>query len=626
MYLSGEYLRYTECLEDEANLIYGTCEEFEKVNAYAEYIEEVSEGQNILGTISIFESTDNKDSFSERNIEKSAADHIGMENIRPAYMLSKGIEETLRFSFTDILAIILVIYFSMQLIWEEKETGLYAVTRASRRGRGGAIAAKLMALGTHAFITTVVLNIIKYVWFGINAGFTDLSLPIQSVAAYMESGLRCNLLEMTLASLITKTAAVLLIGFVVLRTAQWAKMVWIPWFTAAAFIVGGVAAYELIDINSSLAMVKYLSFFGLFHGDRLFGKYINVSLAGSPVSGMNICILFNIILIIVLIATNVLYFLFFFEGTFVKKNVKAFQIKILGRSLLNQEIYKIFIMNKAALVIMLFLPVMGLIHYNAEYRLPVSELYYQNFMLKIEGSLNADKEKLIKAEKEKYDEAFAEIEKIEGLEAEGTIDFVQASSMNAKYQMLVSLYPQFEKVLIQYGKAKAENTPFLYDTGYREIMRMNGGKGLLVQELLAASIAIILAFGSALSMEQEKQSWMLLSTSFTGRNKIQKSKWSICLFCSCLLALYAWILRWVMINNRYPMRKMLYSSECLLGYDGLGVPLVILLLLEAVLHILIYAGITAIVLYISGRRERTIEVYVFSTMTIVLPLVLMLVL
>ena len=81
-----------------------------------------------------------------------------------------------------------------------------------------------------------------------------------------------------------------------------------------------------------------------------------------------------------------------------------------------------------------------------------------------------------------------------------------------------------------------------------------------------------------------------------------------------------------MINNRYPMRKMLYSSECLLGYDGLGVPLVILLLLEAVLHILIYAGITAIVLYISGRRERTIEVYVFSTMTIVLPLVLMLVL
>ena len=453
-------------------------------------------------------------------------------------MQSKGIEKTLRFSFTDILAIILVIYFSMQLIWEEKETGLYAVTRASKKGRGSAIAAKLMALGVHAFIIMVVLNVIKYVWFGINAGFTDLSLPIQSVAAYMESSLRWNLLEMTLAVLFAKAAAVLVIGFLVLLAAQWAKMVWIPWFTAVAFIVGGVAAYELIDINSSPAMMKYLSFFGLFHGDSLFGKYVNVRLMGSPVSGMKLCILVGILLIIALTVINVLYFLFFFDGTLVKKNVKAFQIKILGRSLLNQEIYKIFIMNKAAPVIMLFLPVMGLIHYNAEYRLPVSELYYQNFMLKLEGPLNADKEKLINAEQEKYDQAFAEIEKIEGLEAEGKIDFVQASSMNAKYQMLVSLYPQFEKLLIQYGKAKAENTPFLYDTGYREIMWMNGGKGLLVQELLAASIAIILAFGGALSMEQEKRSWMLLSTSFTGRNKIQKSKWSICLFCSCLLALY----------------------------------------------------------------------------------------
>lgn len=194
--------------------------------------------------------------------------------------------------------------------------------------------------------------------------------------------------------------------------------------------------------------------------------------------------------------------------------------------------------------------------YKTEYRVSVGESYYQKLMLELEGPLSADKEKMINAEKEKYD------------------------------------------------KAKKKNIPMLYDTGYREILWMNGGKSLLVQELLLASIAIILAFGSTLSMEKEKQSWMLLGTTFTGRNKIQKTKWGICLLCSCLLAVYSWILRWVMINNRYPMRKMLYSTECIFGYDGMGVPLLLLLLFEAVLHILLYAGITAIVLYVSGGGKE----------------------
>ena len=69
LYTSGDYLKYTDNLEDESALIYGACEEVEKVYGYADYIEEVSTSQYKLSQISIFESHEKSDSFSEKNIE-----------------------------------------------------------------------------------------------------------------------------------------------------------------------------------------------------------------------------------------------------------------------------------------------------------------------------------------------------------------------------------------------------------------------------------------------------------------------------------------------------------------------------------------------------------------------------
>ena len=103
-----------------------------------------------------------------------------MDNIKTRYFSAKGIEEAFKFSVTDIFIMLLVVYFSMQLVWEEKETGLFAVTRATKRGRGYNIAVKLMSLTIHVIITAVMLYLIQYIWYGVNAGFIDLTMPIPS--------------------------------------------------------------------------------------------------------------------------------------------------------------------------------------------------------------------------------------------------------------------------------------------------------------------------------------------------------------------------------------------------------------------------------------------------------------
>ena len=184
-----------------------------------------------------------------------------------------------------------------------------------------------MSLTIHVIITAVMLYLIQYIWYGVNAGFIDLTMPIQSVAAFMESSLRWNLLEMMAAVLFSKIFASFLIGLVVLFFALIAKMVWVPWLAATTFIAAGVGCYELIDIHSALAVLKYIPFFGLFQGGKLYGRYINVNMFGNPVSGMWICLLSNIILAVVLLVASIIVFLYFFEANLESHKGKVLQIK-----------------------------------------------------------------------------------------------------------------------------------------------------------------------------------------------------------------------------------------------------------------------------------------------------------
>lgn len=112
----------------------------------------------------------------------------------------------------DVFVFVLVAYFAMLLGWEEKENGLCSVTRATKHGRGRHVIAKLFALTIHTALTTSILFVIRFLWYGIKVGFTDLRLPMQSVMAYSESSLRISLADMTAFVLLSKIAAALIVG------------------------------------------------------------------------------------------------------------------------------------------------------------------------------------------------------------------------------------------------------------------------------------------------------------------------------------------------------------------------------------------------------------------------------
>ena len=111
-------------------------------------------------------------------------------------------------------------------------------------------------------------------------------------------------------------------------------------------------------------------------------------------------------------------------------------------------------MNKAVYVVILFVIISGIIQYNTEYKMPAKEIYYRDFMLELEGNTNSSKDELIEKEQRKYDQAFLEIERIDNLMADGKIDTASGETMKNEYQMIVSYYPQFKKILHKYEIAK----------------------------------------------------------------------------------------------------------------------------------------------------------------------------
>ena len=90
LYQSGDYLQFTDSLERERAFIEEIYGEQQKVSGYGEYLRSIQENKDTLGGISIF-GGQSKDTYSSRNLQKSAADYAALTDSNIHFTSSKGI-------------------------------------------------------------------------------------------------------------------------------------------------------------------------------------------------------------------------------------------------------------------------------------------------------------------------------------------------------------------------------------------------------------------------------------------------------------------------------------------------------------------------------------------------------
>ena len=621
LYQSGDYLVYTDDLMKESTFINELFEEYSKVSEYDTYLESVQQTKNKLNGISIFQNT-NTDSFSDRNIEKSAADYKRMDTVQIRWQPSKGIVLATESIITDVLLFLGTMLFVAGLIIEEKEKRVLYITRATKRGMSEFLLGKLFALLIHTVVFSFVMIASNLIFTAATTGIGDLTVSIQSLAPYMESSLTISIIEYILLSILTKAVVLFCFGTILLAVAIISTKSFMPYFTGMVLLAISSTLYITIPTYSNLCPLKYLNFIGAMETEELYGAYLNLNINETPVSRLMLTCSALALLMLIGVALCLLLYL---KGN--NLELKKIRMPRLIRfhphgNLLRHEAYKVLITNRAALILLCFAVLIGYYGVSQEYHPSVNEQYYQKMMLQLEGEFTEQKEQLILAEQMRFDEATRKINQIDTMVSNGEIDDLTADSMKMQWEAVLSFYPSFERIALQYDRVKQDGGEFIYDTGYLYLFGKQDNS-LLICALLLSS-CMVLSFYNSISMEYSKNSWFLLGSTALGRRKIIARKVWVCLFCAAIVSEVPWIFRSIAISKAFPMNSMTIPIQSIPAFENIQfhMSVIIFVTLAVLLQMLLIMGVALATIIISGWRKNDMQSMFFGMLILVVPLVL----
>lgn len=621
LYQSGEYCRLTDSLWKESALIEELYGEWSRVTGYGDYLRSVQEKRNMLSAVGIFGGGE-ENSFAARNIQKSAGDYGRLTESGVRWMPSKALSGAMESVWTDLFLLVSVFFFVGRLTMEEKEKGLFYITRATKNGLVPGILGKYAALGIYCSAAVLLLYGINFGFYEWNVGFWDPGAALQSVAPYMESSLDITVWQYILISLFTKAFVLFGFGAVLTALSIRAERIYLPYLAGIVFCGGSYILYTTIPAASVGVLFKYLNLMGMLKTESLYGAYLNFNLFGQPVS--RTAVIWAAALGLAGCAAAAGTFLF------VRGGHLEFRPGILCRKrlfrphscLLRHEGYKIMVMNRAGLVLLFFAVLAGYREWNHSYGLSVQEEYYQDIMLRLEGELTQEKEALILAEQDRYEEAFAQIQRIEEMILAGVIDEGTGEDLKSELSAVTAFYPSFCRVLQQYERIRTEGGVFLYDTGYRYLLGCMNEEYLI--NLLLFSCGMILAFGNVIAMEDRNGSWALLSATRKGKRRILACKTVLCVTAAALLPPAVFACRAIRLFGIYPLHGLTASIRSIPLWQDFWADLpvwgfcALFVLSQAAAHILV----TLAVLLLSWRRKDAFQVYFLGALLFVVPLVL----
>lgn len=622
IYAEGGYLEYTDTIAAETALIDEIYGEFESVSSYDGYINSIEANKNKLNGISIFAGNEDSGSFSSRNAEKSWLEHkeLTSENIR--FYPSKGVKIASNGTVTDLFLLLWIFLFAGGIITEEKEKGLFYVTRSTKKGVSHTIASKLGAMLIHCFVCSAVTTGSDYLYGGLTAGLPDPSANIQSLSIFIESSLNITFGMYIFFEIVIKTVALFAFGELLTAISVIASKAFVPQLCGVGWLGLNFLCYKLIPSYSFLNPFKYLSFWGIISPKPLLGEYLNLNIFGYPINRLTLAV---IVLALGIGTITALNFVLFIRGGSLELSRSKINLPIpfvSFKSLFIHEGFKLLIMNKGIIVLLIFAIILCRGNLSRRYYMSAGEKYYYSVIQNVEGVLTEEKEIFISEEKERYDKAFAEIAAIDKMEAEGKIDTMTAGGMRSAWQSQTVFYPYFQKAEAQYAHIKETGGKFVYDTGWYALF--GKADNSLLTDFALISICVVFAFCSALQSERQMGTWDLLSATAKGKRTVVKNKVLVCAACTAIITVLPRIFHFISVNRALPLGTAQVSASDLplLYGSGINVPLWLLILAALLLQLVSMLIILGLVLIISYKSKNYLAALFLCLLIFVLPSVL----
>lgn len=468
-----EYKKAEEMNESGSNdtrkyvFLYNILSQIQYIKSYPDFIGEMKMRADYQSSVSVF---GDADSFSYKNLYKTADDFAHLKNVELVIGNDKAVVETSHNIITDIFIIGIVFLVCVYLFSFERDKGLLCLVKSSKFGRLKTITSKLIVLFILSFFIVTIFSASNYIEHSAIYGWDNLSRNIQSIQSFRNCIFDITIGKFLLIFIIVKAVGVMVIAEIFAFVFSAFKSSGIMYIVSICIVLAEFLLYNFISPDSIFNYFKYINIFYILDIRKYIGEYLNLNIFSNPVNAFYLVL---IIMIAVIFIASVLTSLIFSKRNIVSKNgiftkvlekIKRKFLKINGStSVFLSEIYKFLVVNKMV-VFLIILIAYGIYNSNGTVRysyINPSDAEYKLYMEQLEGDITSDKVDFINNEQEYFDQLN---ERIDEINSDETIsDNAKLALSNSINNIIKTKGEAFERVKAQYERNKDLREPRFID-------------------------------------------------------------------------------------------------------------------------------------------------------------------
>ncbi len=486
---------------------------------YSAYLENVLATQAHLLTLPVYQA----EGFDRQNLIVSGAVYSRLLDVRPQLCYT-GMAETLPGGrITDVLLLLAALLIALTLFSEERKHRTLLLPL--KQGRGPLFAAKLAAGGILLVMGVGLLYGSNLLIGLLRCGMTPLSAPVQSIYGFQQSPWHITVGEYYGLFLLSKLIAAGSV-FGVLSLACNSMRTPVGAAGLASLLLFAAARPEAADrpLQTACSLLR------LWDSERLFQTYYNLNLFGKPVPDEVFTIaVWACIGAFCMVCAALLWR--FRSPITTERKLRFFpHRKQSPGALLSYEARKLLVMERAGLILLAFLLLQVWTYHDFSERLSPEAYLYLDYVFRLEGPPNAEKDALLAQREANYAEVYSQLAELGNAVASGEITPESFQLQASFLQQELFGEELFHKVQAQYEQAKQGGGDFVSLLGWE---RLFGRRGVRDWLELGAKLGLCLSLGLAACNAVETETGMeqLLAISVR-RRRAQRYK-------RLLAALYA---------------------------------------------------------------------------------------
>lgn len=608
------------------SFLYDISQQIEYINSYPDFISEMYDRAKVQSASSIF---GDENSFSYKNLYKTADDYSGLKDTRLSLVNSDSLTATVKYGLTDFFVIAVVLLICIYLFGYERDKGLYSLIRCTKFGRLKTIISKLAVLFVLSAVVSVLFVLSDFTVSTFLYESTDLGVNVQSISEFRN----CTL-SVTAGQFLMLFALAKIIGIFVISSLL--ALVFICFSSSAAMYLTGLGAvgaeyllYTLIGQNSLLNLLKYINIFYILDGGEFFGSYLNLNIFSNALTSVPIVLaVFGAVFVLCTVFSCIVFCkrnqqkkANVFSKLFEKLKSRFYRING-STSVLKGEIFKFSVQNKMAVVLVL-LVLFAVVSSFGTVRYPYSEVSdadYKAYMEYLEGDITPEKETYI-SEQQEY---FAGLrQRLDEIAVNGELSESTKQAMSKSIEnILNSKGVAFERVSDQYSrllelKESGVNARFIDENIYSTFV---SSKTREWNDFALLCLVLLIAVPYVFSVEYKNGMINLIRPTRNGKTKLFVRKIAVLLLFTLLSFIAVYLPYLIRFISTYGANSFATPIVCIFenlqdsAFSVMGAMIVNLLC-----SLLLALAVVSVIAALSIITESNMFTMVLSTVLIIIP-------